>query len=522
MVTKPAYPMRTSLRLAVALTGLILVLSCNRRPSTGDFNPDNLSTFTVDIDVTRDTVIKAPGGSILRIPAGALDAGGTTQVKLLIKEALTISDIIRAGLETRSNGQALSSGGMIDIEPAPGENVTIRKEIGVSLPSPFLNKDMQVYKGKTNAEEKLDWTDPTPMTDNPQLTALDSGKLLYTTHCASCHAGDKEVVGPSLAYIDKRRKRAWLYAWTRNNQRLLESEDPYARCIYCQYNKQAMNDFPNLTDRELDQLYTYIDNDCAARGVPFVNDHLQEHMDSCQLYKRLSDSLTKQIARQTAANKTHERVEVTQTMPAGYVSGDTGTIAKVSPPSYPTLYYQFTIKTFGWYNIDILLKNLAGVKNSQLMVRLRGAYTSEINVSLIIPDAKVFDNGGRLNTGPDDYGFYTEDGQTPLLQGLTAYVLAMGEQDGKAIFSMTTFQTTESQTLILEPKPIEKDEMNAQLDKLNFQGINMQVKDMPNVDSLRKAHLTLDSINRWRPKNCDCGCQSDTSAEEPPIAAKAG
>ncbi|HSC40579.1 MAG TPA: hypothetical protein VLD19_22000, partial [Chitinophagaceae bacterium] len=140
---RPLYPLLPALLLITCL-----FTHC-RQPDKGAarFTPAAIPSFVAEIDITRDTVLYAPGGTRLHIPAHALDAGGATHAKLVIQEALRMSDIVRAGLFTTANGQLLSSGGMINIEPAPGQTLSIVKPIGISLPSPYLQKNMQLYKG---------------------------------------------------------------------------------------------------------------------------------------------------------------------------------------------------------------------------------------------------------------------------------------------------------------------------------------------------------------------------------------
>ena len=252
----------------------------------GLLNPGSIPSFSVQIDLTKDTVIHAPGGSLIHIPANALDAAGASSVTLIIKEAIRMSDIVQAGLLTSSNGQPLSSGGMIDIEVAAGQTVRITRPVEVSLPTPELEKNMQLYKGEADGKGKIDWTDPKPLPDNPQMKALDSGWNLFQTHCASCHSYGKDITGPALAYIARRRDKKWLYDFTRNNALLMSSGDRYANCLYQQYNKTPMNTFPMLTDEELDVLYTYIDNESSRLGLPVPDDHFKKCVDSCARYEQ--------------------------------------------------------------------------------------------------------------------------------------------------------------------------------------------------------------------------------------------
>src|SRR5450631_1185575 len=113
---------------------VIIFFSCHDRKkyALSTFQEDNLQKSSVEIDNTRDTVLHAPGGSIISILAGSFEGANDSRVHLYIKEALNISDIVLAGLVTESNGKMLSSGGMIDIEPANDQNLRIIKPINVS------------------------------------------------------------------------------------------------------------------------------------------------------------------------------------------------------------------------------------------------------------------------------------------------------------------------------------------------------------------------------------------------------
>jgi mono/diheme cytochrome c family protein len=117
----------------------------------------------------------------------------------------------------------------------------------------------------------------------PVLGSADSAKHLYLTGCVPCHKSNNDLYGPSLAYISRRRDRKWLYDFTRNNFKLMSSGDRYANCLYQQYNKTPMPLYP-LTDRELNALYAYIDNESKRLGLAVPDDHLKKCVDSCQLY----------------------------------------------------------------------------------------------------------------------------------------------------------------------------------------------------------------------------------------------
>ena len=143
--------LKTVLSLCITLTILLTCCSIPER-SNSPLNTDNLKSELVTIDLTKDTTLITSKGARIFIPEGALEAVGKLSVQLEIKEAYSLADIINAGLTTSSNGQPLSSGGMIYFN-AVGENkVKITKAISISVPSGPLNKDMQLFKGQTNKD----------------------------------------------------------------------------------------------------------------------------------------------------------------------------------------------------------------------------------------------------------------------------------------------------------------------------------------------------------------------------------
>ncbi len=101
-----------------------------------------------------------------------------------------------------------------------------------------------------------------------QLNAQD-GKSLFSQNCASCHAVNKKLTGPALAGVEDRwPEKKNLYAWIKNNQAFLKTGDAYANKLYNEYNKTAMNLFPNLTDKDIDAILAYIKTVPAAGAAP--------------------------------------------------------------------------------------------------------------------------------------------------------------------------------------------------------------------------------------------------------------
>lgn len=93
-----------------------------------------------------------------------------------------------------------------------------------------------------------------------------NGEKLFKANCTACHALDKQVVGPPLKGVVERVKteggvdKDWLHKWIKNNKELRASGDKYANEIFEKYNKTEMQVFPNLTDKDIDDILAYTTN----------------------------------------------------------------------------------------------------------------------------------------------------------------------------------------------------------------------------------------------------------------------
>jgi cytochrome c551/c552 len=96
------------------------------------------------------------------------------------------------------------------------------------------------------------------------LQAQD-GKQLFNQKCASCHAIDKQLVGPALKGVEDRwPDKNQLYSWVRNSASVVKSGYPRAVEVYNQFNKVQMTAFPELTDKDIDAILGYISAPPAA------------------------------------------------------------------------------------------------------------------------------------------------------------------------------------------------------------------------------------------------------------------
>ncbi|GGE04626.1 cytochrome c [Psychroflexus salis] len=87
------------------------------------------------------------------------------------------------------------------------------------------------------------------------------GKELFNSLCAACHKPYKKAIGPALhGVVDKYDGDfEWLYAWIKNSQDLIKSGDSRAIAIYEEYNKVAMNAFPQLNNQDIDNILAYVE-----------------------------------------------------------------------------------------------------------------------------------------------------------------------------------------------------------------------------------------------------------------------
>ena len=495
---------------------LVMNIACTRGGHKMPFGADLLPNRVYTIDLSRDTTLLTLRGAILRIPRGTLEAEGAGSVQLEIKEAYSITEMVRAGLVTKSKGQPLSSGGMIYINAVGGQAVRIKRPIAVSLPTARLREGMQLFAGKMNEKGVIDWDYPVALAENPIEKKLMDGKEIFMGNCASCHGIREKVTGPALGYLPERRDRYWLYSFTRDNQKMLRSGDHYSRCLYEQYNKTAMPVYPNLSDVDLDKLYGYIDNESKAIDSNSIRD-FKRSFDSCARYNRMKDSLAgKRIA---LIVDNGPQVAVKRVEPAGGTLAAGGSNAPSSsggglPPDdlmvrrqvRPAVYYQFSIETFGWYNIDLLTKGLPGFEESELRVRIRGEYREAVTVFLVIPSEKILCDGGLLDDATDEYGFFTKDGKIVLPQGVPAYIIAMGEYKERVVFGKTAFITNRRQSPPMELRLMTKEEMNTEVAALSIDRLSVRAADSKNSSAIRAIDKNLAAIERFKPRDCNCNC----------------
>ncbi len=411
---------------------------------------------------------------------------------------------------------------MIYIDAVGENNVTISKPIKVSLPTDFVNPDMQLFKGE-NVDSSINWTDPKPLTDSA-IQMLTTGKTIFEQACATCHSIDKKLTGPPLAHIGRLRPKQWLIDVVRNPVELMSRD-----CYLCRQKQEygvIMQAFPVLDDKQISAIYAYLNAESDRLKVPLPEDAVWKWADTCKAISAANALLKKQEKERTKLLKENDPQVVIdwedssaqprlRNEPLANVTG-LAVPELINPDNHQSEYYQFQIEAFGWYNIDIFMKEFESFKDATLVARLTGAYKVNMNVFLAIPDYKVFVQGGKLTSKQDEYGFYTPDGKIRLPLNATAYVFVLGELKGQLLFDYKKFKLTEQNFLEVASRPANKTELNRLFKKMSLGDLKVQVEDSKNATNIRELDKKIaeqkKKLNALSPVNCNCDCAaSDTT-----------
>ncbi|MCR6640622.1 MAG: cytochrome c [Sporocytophaga sp.] len=86
-----------------------------------------------------------------------------------------------------------------------------------------------------------------------------NGSRLFKANCSPCHALTKELVGPALKGISRRRSMKWIVSVVQNSQKVIGSGDRYAVELYNQYGMAEMKSFPELSENNIRDIINYIE-----------------------------------------------------------------------------------------------------------------------------------------------------------------------------------------------------------------------------------------------------------------------
>lgn len=467
-----------SLALPVIALALVHCTSTNNK-----IGLDALAKQTFTINTAADTSILTKDSIVFSFEKGSFDTQAG-QVTITIQEALHLSDMLRAGLTTQADGDMLQSGGMFHITAeAGGQNVQLKKRAGVKLPTYKYRDGMNLYKGELK-DGKLNWKAPEALLTREELAVTETGAKLFKSNCANCHkiSGEGENTGPDLAYITERRCYQWLKQFT-NNSTIMN--DPIASCVKKRWKNSVMTAFM-LTDAQNDSLYAYISTE--SKKYPqqqfFKNDPCLEinTKDTVNIREVTTETIT----------TSEDFGKRKDTIPRS--SGNSGPRAE-EPLQYPTnnQYYEFTIETTGWFNIDMLLETDDGVQQGFLQLRINGSFTTRIQAYLVIPGRKVLSAG--YTTDNQLFYFAKPDFTAMLPVGEQAVIYIMGEAGTQALWDSQTLTLSKRQTITLTPRGVP--DIPREIEKLQIDKMEYRVK-------FKKTEIKYDIIERlYKANNCD-------------------
>jgi mono/diheme cytochrome c family protein len=149
---------------------------------------------------------------------------------------------------------ALSMGGLVNVAPAEGE---IAEQV----------LDEVDYPKDDSTAQTVAYVPASPA----EAAAIAEGDALFKNNCAQCHAVNDKVVGPALAGISKRRSIGWLIPWVKNSSKVIATGDEYAVKIFEDNGKQQMPAFPQLSDKEITSIISWVTSQEAGGPTPSVS-----------------------------------------------------------------------------------------------------------------------------------------------------------------------------------------------------------------------------------------------------------
>ncbi|MCH2042909.1 MAG: cytochrome c [Saprospiraceae bacterium] len=451
----------------------MIFISCNSdtpRSETNDnkkettfFSPDQLPIYTFEIDNTKDTILEQ-NGLRLHLPKNSfLDQNGkpVQLITITVKTALTLEDMIKGGLSTIDDqGRVLSSGGMFywDAKSA-GQFVKPKEEAAVfaEVPTDVFQVDMRAFSGKL-VNGNIVWTNPQDFRNQVAIDSLKLGKALFLQYCAACHSQKIEfnMTGPRLINITKHRSRDWLIRFTRNSSKMVKEEDPFARCVYAEYNNQLMTSMSeDVSDAEINAIYDWIESESKWINKPDLKptctaDNVEQRLSTIDSLYKIQDS-QRRIYQDSLA-------EARDSYGNGN-STDTNLVVLPAPK-----YYQILMANqVGWINIDKWPK-FSSTENL-VLAEIQSKKDLFVQMFVIVPNRKIV-----LRVTPNSENvlvdiFNQKEIELPVDEDIILISRVEGEQKLEAAIDKLTI-TRDSEPHKIELKKITDKQFNQKLKKL--------------------------------------------------------
>lgn len=476
---------------------LFTLFSCKEnKVSRQIFNSTNLSSSFIEINADSSYLLKAPKGTILKIKKGTFKVANNAKIKLELKELFSARDIIAAGMQTKSNGKILSSGGMIYFNAtADGKNLEMVKSIDVSTPSNSYDPDMKLFKGDTNSIGEVNWIEPINI-DTPKLKkSVLIGEKIFAASCANCHKKNREYTGPQLFDVVKRvPSREWIYQFIKSPAAMIASKEPYAQKLYEKWNPVAMPGFPQFKKVEIDHILNYV----QYRDV-FGLEDLKPSIFKADSSKRQTEPCKDDTIYLPRNNNNEIDIAYSSHAEDFFDNKDSNGIVIGQPGNTwqdETGVYGFSINAPGWYNIDKFQESTTAI---ELSVTIENKVDTKMDVYLFVPERKVFLQAEYL--GNNKYIFDYGDGKINLVLNEKTILFAVGSMRETMYYSSTSILLKEKQHIVMQSKIVTEDELNQFFD-LNKIGdvildIHTNEKEIiPCPDRWSQKILSTDSLNK--------------------------
>ena len=121
----------------------------------------------------------------------------------------------------------------------------------------------------------------------------EAGKELFSANCGSCHAKNMKdnLTGPALGGVEERwaaYPRTDLYKWIRGSQALIAAGHPRATELWNKFKPGIMNNFPGLTDEQIESLLLYIKEPTSSPVPPPIEEDVPKESGNMWLFAGLA------------------------------------------------------------------------------------------------------------------------------------------------------------------------------------------------------------------------------------------
>lgn len=383
--------------------------------SLKSFKRSNLKEQTKEVTANVHSEITGANGTKIEIPANAfVDAFGnpvTGKVNIKLTEAVSLEDIVIGGLTTRtSDGGVLESKGMINVQAYQGNNqLYLKKDITVTLPTDF-EEGFSYYEGEIENGD-LVWKNPIDLVPNgfqsDTMEVEDDVKVVNDQPAVPVFeisddfdmivARDMVGFGATRAsYGDKKLLEVIVY---KEGKRIKISDRRVSDDKWLIHR--------GLNEEEVAEVQGWFENDSVPmleQGWVIRNENMNQNNN-----QRGKIVMNNNVEGMNLNHFTDNKLANT-----------------------------FKMKNLGWANVDCLAGN-RGAKKIELAVAIEGKpeKMDEFNISLVVPSRNIFIQGYKKKDGNYSFthGDYEKQFMAPV--GKTAYIVALGNEDGQTYFAKT-------------------------------------------------------------------------------------